>query len=96
MTAAIVTDLRRAIELLTEIDEPAATRAAEALSWWLAGEDFDHAEEVRRRVRTTTLFLTRKPICLGHGGQSYESMSTRKISAQCASSQVPPKRFYDR
>jgi hypothetical protein len=34
MTAAasIVTDLRRAIELLAEIDEPAATRAAEALS----------------------------------------------------------------
>lgn len=41
--ASIVADLRRAIELFAEIDDPAATRTAEALSRWLAGEDFDSA-----------------------------------------------------
>lgn len=41
--AAVVADVRRAIELLAELDDPAATRTAAALSRWLAGEEFDAA-----------------------------------------------------
>ena len=42
--APIVTDIRRAIELLVAADDPAATKTADALTRWLAGEaSFDGA-----------------------------------------------------
>jgi len=41
--AAIVADFRRAIALLTEHDDPAATYIAAALSRWLAGDHFESA-----------------------------------------------------
>ena len=41
--ASIVRDLRHSIELLAELDDPAALRTAEALTRWLAGEHFDSA-----------------------------------------------------
>jgi hypothetical protein len=37
---AIVADIRRAIVLLAELNDPAATRVAQLLERWLAGEDF--------------------------------------------------------
>ena len=45
-TAGIVGDIRRAIALLAELDDRAATRVAEALSRWLDGEDFDSAADL--------------------------------------------------
>ena len=58
MTAAtVVAEVRRAIELLAELDDPAATRTAETLSRWLAGENFDAAAGLvpgwRSRLRLT-------------------------------------------
>ena len=41
--AAIIADVRRAIALLAELDDPAATRTAEVLTRWLAGEAFETA-----------------------------------------------------
>jgi hypothetical protein len=41
--ASIVADFRRAIALLAELNDPASTHAAAALSRWLAGEEFDSA-----------------------------------------------------
>jgi hypothetical protein len=53
--AATLADLRRAITLLAEIGDAAATRTADALTRWLAGEDFDQAaglpSDWRWRVR---------------------------------------------
>jgi len=54
----IVSDFRRTLELLAELDDPAATRTAAALSRWLAGEDFDSAADLvpgwRSYLRLTT------------------------------------------
>jgi hypothetical protein len=41
--AAIAAELRRAIALLAELDDAAATHAAETIARCLAGEDFDSA-----------------------------------------------------
>jgi hypothetical protein len=53
--AAIVADVRRAIELLAERNDPAGTRIATALDRWIRGQAFDQALDLptdwRVRVR---------------------------------------------
>ncbi|MGA8094768.1 MAG: hypothetical protein WB823_10950 [Steroidobacteraceae bacterium] len=39
----ILADMRRALVLLAELNDPAATRTAAALTSWLAGDSFDSA-----------------------------------------------------
>jgi hypothetical protein len=41
--ASIASDFKLAVARLAEADDPALTRAGEAIARWLAGEDFDSA-----------------------------------------------------
>jgi hypothetical protein len=41
--ASIVADVRRTVDLLVDLNDPAALRTAEALTRWLSGEDFESA-----------------------------------------------------
>ncbi len=41
--ASIVDDVRRTVDLLVDLNDPAALRTAQALARWLSGEDFESA-----------------------------------------------------
>jgi len=82
--AAILADFRRAIALLAEIDDRAATRTAEALAQWLAGEEFDSAAGLapgwRRHVQQTARDVALRALVALHPDMDAQALARRIVA----------------
>jgi hypothetical protein len=82
--AATVASFRRAVELLAELDDPAATRTAAALSRWLAGEDFDSATNLppgwRHHVQQKDLDATLQALVALFPNLAYAALARRIVA----------------
>lgn len=94
--AAIVADVRRSIELLTDCDEPAATRTAAALSRWLAGEDDFHQalglpSDWRMRVRVAARDEALHSLMNLHPDLDNESLAERIVAGVARANPGSPR-----
>jgi hypothetical protein len=81
--AAIVADVRRAIELLAERNDPAGTRIATALDRWISGEGFDQAfglpTDWRQRLRFATRDAALRALEAMHPNLDAQSLAERIV-----------------
>ncbi|MFZ1905220.1 MAG: hypothetical protein WAU56_07495 [Steroidobacteraceae bacterium] len=88
--AAIIADVRRAIALLVEFGDPAATRTAEALTRWLAGEDFDSAAGVAPGWRAEVERAARHAALSALAAQGFDARAIARGIARASRTRIRP------
>ena len=82
--AAIIAQFRRAIALLAELDDPAATRIAAALDRWLAGEDLESAAGLapgwRRSLQLAARDAALSALVARHPGKDAQALARQIVA----------------